>query len=107
MEENSVSEKSDVPKWVFDKFRDSWLHQCRQCSYPLELDEASNCYRHLIRRPGQLDCDAKQRASPTTVREIDNTKTLRKRDKKKQATLACLNRLLANQGKKPYEKDNG
>ena len=87
---NSASEKSDALKWVFDKFRDSWLHQCRQCSYPLELDEASNCYRHLIRRPGQLDCDAKQRASPTEAREIDKTKTLRKRDRKKSEKIAEL-----------------
>ena len=83
MTANSATTKSDTPLWVFDKFRDLWWNQCRQCSYPLELDEASNCYRHLVHRPGQLHCDAEQPGPPTTARTINNTNSLRKRDRKK------------------------
>ena len=79
------------------------------------MDEEKRCYRH---RTGTLlnnlspskfpHCDGEQWLFPKERRELNNKRSHKKRDKKKDAKLAKLNRLLANQGRKPaYEKVNG
>ena len=83
------------------------MHQCRQCSYPLELDEASKCYRHHNPQDGLLGCGAQQRVSPAEAKRINNKKSHARRKEKKEAKIAKLNSLNAKRGRKLKEKVNG
>ena len=115
MAANSVPTKPDTPWVVFDKSKDEWFRKCRLCGGRLELDEEKRCYRHktgtLLNElsPSKFPhCDGEQWLLPEERREINNKRSHKKRDEKKAAKLAKLNRLLAKQGRKPtYKKVNG
>ena len=114
MAANSVPEKPDTPWLVFDKSKDEWFRKCRLCGGRLELDEEKRCYRHktgtLLNNlsPSKFPhCEGEQWLLPEERREINNKRSHKKRDLKKQAKIDLLNSLNAEKGKKQKEKVNG